>query len=325
MKKIFKSILFKLPRRWISLFYRVYNRFCYPNMREEKKTYGNAKPDETIYVIRPRTDCVEGLMSLFLNVLRNLNYAQKKGYVPFVDFQNYKTQYYETPGENSWESFFLQPSNLSIDDVYQSKNVVLSGLNALDDYKCGFSQNFLGNNIDIARGIVARYIRFSPVVQKMVEKEKERIPVGESLGLYLRGTDYIRLRPAGHPVQPSAEMACSFVDEWMKELPIKSIFLVTEDAEMYDYVKKHFGEKLYVVSYDSFITKYEGNTFLSKENNALFELGESPTQRGRNYLCKEILLSQCRYFVGGNTCGSWAAFALSNGFEKSHVFDLGTY
>lgn len=325
MKKVLKSLLFKLPKRWIALFYRVYNRIIYPNMREEKKTFGTLNPQKTIYVIRPRTDCVEGLMSLFLNVLRNLSYAQKRGFIPFVDFENYKTQYHDNSLNNSWENFFLQPSGLTSDEVYHSKSVILSGLNALDDYKCGFTQNFEEKNIKIARSIVAQYIRFSQTIQEMVLKEQERIPIRESLGLYLRGTDYIRLKPAGHPVQPSAEQACAIVDSWLNQFPIKKIFLVTEDAEMYEYAKNHFGEKLCIASFDSFITKYQGDTFLSKEQDALSELGESPTKRGQNYLCKEILLSQCKYFVGGNTCGSWAAFALSSGFEKSYVFDLGIY
>ena len=45
-----------------------------------KVSYGKLNQDKTIFVIRPRTDKVEGLMSLFVYVLQRIAYAEKKGY-----------------------------------------------------------------------------------------------------------------------------------------------------------------------------------------------------------------------------------------------------
>ena len=78
LKKTANSMLFRFPKSWIDSFYRIYNIVFYPEMKEKKRSYGSLNPDKTFYVIRPRTDCIEGLMSLFINVLRQISYAEKK-------------------------------------------------------------------------------------------------------------------------------------------------------------------------------------------------------------------------------------------------------
>ena len=71
-------------------------------------------------------------MALLFYVIQQIGYAEKNNYIPVVDFKNYKTQY-NIADENAWECFFEQISNYSLDEVYQSKNVVLSGINAIYD------------------------------------------------------------------------------------------------------------------------------------------------------------------------------------------------
>lgn len=322
-----KHLLFLCPLPVRKYFYEIYNIVKYPGMAEKKMCGGKYNKGDTVYIIRPRTDGIEGLMALMLNVLKQISYAERKGYVPVVDFQNYRTQYSDQLQEekNAWEYYFKTVSNLSIEDAYRSADIRLSGLNALSKCDPALDQKFDSESIKIARDFVHRYIRFSDHVIEKVKEEETLFSVRNSIGLYLRGTDYVKLRPAGHPIQPTAQQAIEITDNLLKKYHLKDVFLVTEDEEIYEKVKRHYGEKLHIVSYDSFIIGYSGKAFLSQNTSMLNQLADTPYSRGLNYLCKLILLSHCKCFVGGNTCGSWAACAFSTGYIEQYIFDLGKY
>ena len=51
--------------------------------------------------------------------------------------------------------------------------------------------------------------------------------------MFLRGTDYVSLRPKGHHVQPTVEQLCDKIDDFLKLHVIKKIYVVTEDYEIY--------------------------------------------------------------------------------------------
>lgn len=323
-----KTLLYKFPKKWINRFYKVYNLIAYPDMIEERKTYGDLNKNEILYIIRPRTDCIEGLMALFLNVMKNLHYAEVNGYIPIVDFENYKTQYQDTVNgnKNAWEFYFMQPTKYSLQEAYKSSNVILSGLNALvlsSDY---IEQSFDEEMMYRSRRLVEKYIRFSPAVYNTVLCESKNWDMKKTLGLYLRGTDYTKLKPAGHPVQPSFQQAMKKADEIMKKNKLSHVFLVTEDAEIYKEAKKYYGNRLLTVSYDTYISGYTGEKYLGRDEKSVIQLADTPYKRGLNYLVKLIILSQCNSFVGGNTCGSWAACSFNKkGFQDQYVFDLGRY
>ena len=97
------------------------------NILQKRMSFGQMNSDRVIYVIKPDyQDGVEGLLSLINKQILYIAYAKKKGYCPYIDWKNYKTQYYD--GKNNvWEFFFKQPSNLTENEVYKSKNVYLSG------------------------------------------------------------------------------------------------------------------------------------------------------------------------------------------------------
>lgn len=326
VKNIAKKILFKLPEPIIHGFYSLYNFVRYPNMREEKHCYGKINDDRIFYVIRPRTDCIEGLMSLVLNVVKNLHYAESKGYIPVVDFENYETQYRDSSMQekNTWKFYFEQTSQYELEEVYKSANVVLSGLQALVATSNAIEQSYEPQIIENSRRIIKKYIRINETVEALVAKE-ENWDLECTLGLYLRGTDYVKLKPAGHPVQPTFEEARKIADEVMERNGLKYVFLVTEDQEIYDEAKAYYGDKLKTVSFDSYISNYGGTQFLGKDNDSISQLSASAYRRGLNYLVKLLLLAKCNSFVGGNTCGSWAACVFAEHFKEQYLFELGRY
>lgn len=323
LKNTLKHLLFKMPRSVTRQFYMIYNNINFPECREEKKCFGSLNEDKIFYVIRPRPGKIEGLMALFLDVIKHLDYAEKRKLIPVVDFENYETQYYES-GKNAWEIYFNQVSDYSLEEVYHSKNVILSGLNALEKAPDFLNQKYDRDSLTYVRKIVKKYIRIKPGIQEIVMKEASRLHLENCLGLYLRGTDYTKLKPAGHPVQPTAVQAMKKVDEYLLKNPHKKIFLVTEDADICLEIKRKYGKIVYTINDDLYISEYDGKNFLSM-NDSINQLGISSFQRGVTYLTKIILLSKCKDIIGGNTSGSWAACVLTNSTEYLYIFDLGCY
>ena len=56
--------------------------------------------------------------------------------------------------------------------------------------------------------------------------------------MFIRGTDYVALKPKGHYIQPTVEMLLSKVKEYIQEFQIDNIFLITEDKEIENKIKK---------------------------------------------------------------------------------------
>jgi len=291
---------------------------------QKKISYGNMNPNEIIYLIKPDfQNGVEGLLSLLYKQVIYIAMAKKKGYIPYVDWKNYKTQYYD--GKNNvWEYFFKQPSNLTENEVYKSKKLYLSGWT----FRTANSEELFEANVffdkksrEKSSKILCEYIQFSDEVLSIVAQEEKNLQIEECIGVYIRGTDYVKLKPSGEYVQPSvSQMKCK-----IREFENKynaPIYLVTEDGDIFDELKNEFGETIKIVSFDTFIRNYEGKDVLSKSN----VLEKNKKMRGQKYLAKMILLSKCKYFISSMTQGSKFSYILNDGkYVDEYVFDFGMY
>ncbi len=98
--------------------------------RRQDKSFGNLNPSVKFYVIRS-SGADEGLLSLYLGRLKEIHRCIHEGFIPIIDWENYKTQYnvdFPVNGtKNAWEYYFEQPCGYSLEEVYKSKNVRLSG------------------------------------------------------------------------------------------------------------------------------------------------------------------------------------------------------
>ena len=313
-----KPVLYKCSRF-------VYNFFLHRDRLIKKISFGIENPDKTILVIRPNSeDGIQGLMSLFVQVVRWLKYAREHNYFSFIDYKTYKTQYYDETN-NSWEFFFEQPDNLRYEEVYNSKNVILSGVSLKKTTDDTMFREYVfrnKNSLKECHEIIKNTIRLSKEVEQKVMKEDESLHVEDCLGVYIRGTDYAKLKPTGEFRQPDIEDVVKKVREFTTQHPGIKIFLVTEDEDYYKKMQAEFTELLLTVSFDSFIGGYVGNGYLSKTNL----LEQNKKKRGMDYLVKIILLSRCRYLISSITMGSIAAYCFNGGkYEDEYIFDLGYY
>ncbi len=317
----------KLQRKNRFLGYKLkYFYYCFArrDILQKKKKYGDLNSHKVIYLIKPDyQDGVEGLLSLIQRQVLYTNYARKRGYIPFVDWKNYKTQYYNGI-DNAWEYFFKQPSKISEEEVYQSAVVYLSGWT----FKDMNSREFFSDKIFFNRSlmkdsheILINNLEFNNEVLKMLAYEENLLDIKECIGVYVRGTDYVRLKPSGEFVQPNVEQITQQIYKFREKYQA-NIFLVTEDGDIYDELKKIFGELIKLVSYDSFIRNYDGKEVLAKSN----VLKADKKLRGQEYLVKMILLSKCKYLISSITQGSKFSYSLNGGqYEDEYIFDLGLY
>ncbi len=287
-------------------------------------SYGNLNSDKTIYLIRPNTDDgIQGLMSLMAQVMRRIDYAVNKGYIPYIDFKTYKTQYYDGIN-NIWEVYFGQPSSLSFEEVYNSNRLIVSGVSLKCNENMELFQEKVFTNKHVADrcfNLITRYVHYSAEIVEMVEDENKKIDISNCIGVYVRGTDYVKLKPVGEYVQPKIDDVLIKTKEFLSKYN-SNVFLVTEDEHVYNKFRESFGNELRIVSFDSFIKDYDGKSFLSKSN----VLQENKYMRGRDYLIKIILLSQCRYLVTSKTMGSIMAYSMNGGkYEDQFIFELGIY
>ena len=291
---------------------------------QKKKSFGEYNENKIIYLIKPDyQDGVEGLLSLIHKQVIYIDYAKQKGYIPYVDWKNYMTQYYNGI-DNVWEYFFVQPSEITEEEVYSCKNVYLSGWTFNNINPLGLFEKdiFLDKEIEKkSYDLLFNNLRFSNEVLKAVETEAQNIDIDKCIGVYVRGTDYVRLKPSGEYIQPNVrqveEQIIKFVNKYNAP-----IFLVTEDGEIYDSLVIKFGKSIRTVSYDSFIYNYDGKDVLSKSN--VLEVNKK--LRGQRYLVKMILLSKCKYLISSITQGSKFSYALNGGkYIDEYIFNLGLY
>lgn len=190
------------------------------NILQKKKSYGKCNADKVIYIIKPDyQDGVEGLLSLIHKQVIYIEYAKKNGYIPFVDWKNYKTQYYD--GKNNvWNYFFEQPSDIKEEEVYNSKNVYLSGWTLKDVNPIGLFETeiFFNKKLEkMSYELLNKNLCFSDEVLTIVEKEAKALDIDNCIGVYVRGTDYIKLRPSGEYVQPNVKQVEQQIEKFIEQ------------------------------------------------------------------------------------------------------------
>ena len=285
--------------------------------RQQHKHFGELNPSARFYVIRSSGQD-EGLLSLYLGRILQIHDLLQNGFVPIVDYQNYATQYnvdFPVNGtRNAWEYYFEQPCSYTLDEVYHSRNVTLSGWRFFQAY---------GRHNAPTKPISYEMMQLAPVKQYIFDIAREKIHadgIYDMTGLLIRGTDYTRLKPAGHPVSPAPEQAAQKLDEFLANYGRQKIFLATEDAEIYAFFRNRYGDLIYTTD-NNLVRNYSGRDYIANEIHS-----ENKYKFGLDYIVKMICLSECRCLIASQTAGSKFAKLLNNGrYLSEYVFDLGKY
>lgn len=294
---------------------------------EKYKSFGDLYPELTFYVIRRRPPGW-GFFANLLYVVQGLIYAEDHGYIPVVDMENYWIAELSSLKKingthNAWEYFFNQTSEYTLEQVYRSKNVILSnGMSILGrDHWLDLRPPTLFSRLDLLKytgQILSNYIDINTTTKEYLQNTKRDLSWNseDTLGVFLRGTSYIHYTPH-EGVNPSLDFFVRKIKTIMSETHLNKIYIMTENFQIYGQLCRELSSYSIVPSIrypkNLNVGKWKAQEKLTYDNGIL--MGYEKT---RDYVIEAYLLSECKNFIG--TVSNASAFMLA----KSNL-DLGKH
>ena len=261
-----------------------------------KFSFGNKNKGKIFYVIK-RTPG-GGFFSNLAYVIKNLDIADKKKYIPIIDMFNFPTMYNQKKNinnkKNVWEIFFKQTSNYKLKDVYKSKNVYFSHSRSnfrLEIYKSKKFKKIFDKYIIINKDILKTSNNF---YKKYFNNKRV-------LGVHLRGTD--QKISASHAFPPTIYEIQKLIDKKLKEKSIDKIFLLTEQLNYYIKLKKRYGNLICAYNF------YRANKV---KDFSSYKRKNHRNRLGIENLIETITLSKCNEIVYCETNISMFSIFYSN-------------
>lgn len=223
-----------------------------------------------------------------------------------------------------WEWYFHQPQ------TGQGSETDLREVNCpikFASFQPNFTDIYQTEYIRLWGKVYKTFVHLNESTRAYVENEYETLFKGKCrvLGVICRGTDYLRVRPAGHPVQPDIDDVITLCKEKIKTDSYDAIYLATEEKQIRDRFCQEFPgmvlenkRKYYDDIYYKENIQYIKDVHFERENNNYWI--------GLEYLSSIILLSRCDALIGGNCGGTMAALFFNDcKYQFTHIFDLGLY
>ena len=145
------------------------------------------------------------------------------------------------------------------------------------------------------------------------------------MGTICRGSDYIQLKPVGHPVQPDVDSLIQTIQNRMTDWKCDLIYLTTEEQAYVEKFQKAFpgivitGNQTRVQHYHTDSGQLIGKYMIEKENTTKYKNALD------NLVCT-ALLSKCDCFTGALSGCSEAALIMNNNrYTAKEIIDLGVY
>jgi len=224
--------------------------------------------------------------------------------------------------------FFEQPLNVSLKNISKAKKVIHS-VRYPDppniNYRISYSKTIYDKvQVRYWADLFKLYIRFENSVEEIIKERRNKLFNNKRnvLGVKLRGTDFLTLKPSDHAVQPDILDAILKVRQALDDWDCEYIYLATEDSDIYQAFVIEFGNSLIDDESNRWTVKDLED---GKSNSDLFETKEQKINEGIKYLSQIYFLSTCKSFIGGNTRGALGALLMTEGFENEFIFDLGLY
>lgn len=299
--------------------------FILGKISKESSIVGGKKyPGKTFFIIRRDYSNV-GLLSAYITNAGYIKYAIDHGYIPVVDMKHYKNCYLEK-GElgkkNTWEFYFEQPTSYSLEDAYSGKNIILSDLNTIDQRPNDHMDFFYNTNNELKkwREFAREYIKVKHSIWDEATYRYKYYSKGEkTLGVSIRGTDYINLQPPEHPVQPPIEVVIADIKNELSINQYTHIYICTEDVKYIESIKEEFGDMCFI-NERKLIDYSKGSIIATIKKEKI-----NKYDNGKEYLITILMLTMTDVLIASRTSGNVAAEVLSNGWEKQKIYDLGRY
>ena len=235
------------------------------NLKYFIRSFGNKYPNKKFYIIQRYRG--GGMFSNLNYVIHHISLALNLGCIPIVDMENFPTKYNEINKVentiNSWEYYFKPLNHYKLNDVYKSKFVIIADGKTRN--KLEFD-NFQKSHFFIFK----KYIKIKKKILIEVKKFlKKNFLNKKVLGVHFRGTDM--KTQERHPYPATIKQIVSYIDYEIKKYKFKKIFLVTEDLNYLEKLKKKYKDK--ICYYNSFRTK-KSDIFDGQRKNHRYLIGK---------------------------------------------------
>ena len=272
---------------------------------------GKLNPDKVFYIIQryPGT----GLFSNLAFIVNHIQVANRMGFIPIVDMKNFPSIYNEHKKIfgtlNSWEYYFEQLTNYSLDEVYKSKNLIRTNSKFYRDEE-------FKNKITSSKNLLKIFnekIKIKKTKFKTITYLKKKLFTGKKiLGIHHRGTSF---KTTEYPI--TINQMINIINEILQKDNYDKIFLVTEDIKNFNALTNYFKDKIICLK-------------SSQKRKGDFDVWNKyprPLHRyklGRNILYETYLLSYCDGFFDIETNPREVAHALNlNPKQKRYTYDNG--
>ena len=240
-----------------------------------------------------------GFFSILSTVLCQLQFAERFGFSPVIDFESFKTTYSEKAEingtSNMWNYYFEPINNLPLSDIYKNGNLIFSDGNHPAGAVMSVSQD------QSLREIYNKYVIPNGATLHALARAKQQVIVDDfTLGIHFRGQEM--RRAPGHPFPPTLSQVFAQVDQMFENQLFKRIFLVTEGAEYEKAFKKKYGSLIQTLPH---FRRYRKNAYsISPRMNHRFLLGQE-------ILVDTLLLAECKSLISGSSNVSEMAILLN--------------
>lgn len=276
-----------------------------PNLKY--KSFGEKNPYKVFFVIY-RTPYEAGFFSNFVHVLRYLKMAEDLNLIPVVDFENFKTFYNNDKPingtKNSWEYYFEQPSPYSLEEVYQSKNVLFcDGV---------FPHSVIMTTQEQISEYCNKAFKIKPHIAEHIKQYDKFFEGNKVLGIHFRGKD-LNIFP-GHPFGMTEKQVFKYADEIIEKFGITKIFAATNEKKYMDLLVEKYGDMVFFA--DNLRTEKTNEFNMNPRENHRYLLG-------LEVLTDAILLSKCNGLLHGHSNIIHTATLLNENLEFSYFVDNG--
>ena len=150
----------------------------------------------------------------------------------------------------------------------------------------------------------------------------------KTLGVLIRGSDYVATGLSGTRKMANVEQMAPFIRKWMKDYGYEKIFLATEDDDILAQMRKEFGKKMAALSQRRIsVSDLRDGQIISEyeKENANDDYARKLEDTTVNYFYALYLLSRCDAFMCSGQCNGWDTVISLNEdrFERTYKFAVG--
>jgi hypothetical protein len=274
---------------------------------------GNLNKDKVFYIIQ-RQDGEGGIFSDLVFVVNHLKIAKNYGFIPIVDMQNFPRWYNEVNKVkktfNSWNYYFNPVSKYSLEEVYKSKNLILTS----PIFYSNVDFNYQIQDSEELIKIFKEFIQIDKKIHRVVNFfHRKYFKNKKILGVHFRGTSY---KYGRNPYPATIKQMIQKLKKLIKDENYDKVFLVTEDISHFNARKNEFKNDLL----------YFKNIFRSSGKVAFqnYPRLNHRYKLGRDLLVETCLLSKCDGYLDteGNVRGAALTMNLNNS-QKRYLIDNG--